>query len=654
MFHAPFLHSRSFFFTFALLAVAAFYGCASVGTPGGGLYDETPPVYRSSRPANGAVNVRDRKISIHFDENIKLDNVMDKLVVSPPQVKTPSVLSNAKTVTVELFDTLMPNTTYTLDFGNAIQDNNEGNELEHFALTFSTGEHIDSMQVSGHVLNASNLEPVTGAYVGIYADTLLTADSAFLTLQMPRAGKTDAYGAFTISGVAPGTYKLYALLDGNSNYRYDLFTENIAFLDSTITPTAVGTLVADTVWADSLTVDTIVTHGSVVYGPSDLCLFLFNEGRANLYLDDYARPDSGRISFRFSGAMPQLPEVTLLGDTVPLSASVLRAEASARRDSVTFWLADSLLYRADTLTAAVTYTYTDTLLNDVPRTDTLTFVRPVEKKRSDEGGLLSSLKGKRRSKKQAEAADSLPQVTFMTFKSLIGDGLDIGRRPRFEVSAPLSQLDTAGIRLEVKVDTLWRPMTYRWKADTTNLRRFEVAAVPHFTPGNSYRLMVDSAAMHDIFGNPVAATKIEFKERVPDDYAHLLFRVSGVTGAAFVQLLNEHDQPVQQAPVVSGQAKFVHVMPGNYYARLVVDENNNGRFDGGNLAAHRQPEQVYYYPQKLELRANWQFSQEWNVLATDVVRQKPDDLKTNKPKEKEKKKSRNEEYMRQHGMTNKK
>jgi hypothetical protein len=127
----------------------------------------------------------------------------------------------------------------------------------------------------------------------------------------------------------------------------------------------------------------------------------------------------------------------------------------------------------------------------------------------------------------------------------------------------------------------------------------------------------------------------------------LLFRVSGVQGPAFVQLLSERDLPVQQAPVEGGQAKFIHVQPGNYYARLVVDANNNGRFDAGNLKEHRQPEQVYYYPQKLELRANWQFSQEWNVTATDIVSQKPDDVKTNKPKEKEKKKSRNEEYLEQ-------
>lgn len=657
MFRARFLHSRSFFFTFVFVAVAIFYGCASVGTPGGGLYDETPPSYRSSRPAEGALNVRDRKISIHFDENIKLDNVMEKLVVSPPQSKAPVVLSNGKTVTVELLDSLLPNTTYTLDFSNAIQDNNEGNELEHFALTFSTGNHIDSLRVGGILLNAENLEPVTGAYVGLYPDSVWTSDttwiapdSAFLTRQMPRAGKSDAYGAFTISGVAPGRYRVFALMDGNSNYLYDLFTENIAFLDTLITPTAVGRLVQDTIWADSLTVDTILTHGHVDYGPSDLRLFLFNEGRVNRYMDDYSRPDSAHLAFRFSGPMPELPQVTLLGDTVPLPPSRLMAEASTRLDTVQFWLADSLLYNADTLRAAVTYYYTDTLMRDLPRTDTLTFVRPVVRpKKEDDGGLLSGLKGKGKGKKkkEAEANDSLPQITYMTLKSLTGSELHIGRKPLFEVSAPLAQMDTAGIHLEQKADSVWLPLPHVWAADTTHLRRYQLSALPHYTPGGQYRLVVDSAAMRDIFGAPINRTSIEFREHKPEDYAHLLFRVSGVQGPAFVQLLSERDLPVQQAPVEGGQAKFIHVQPGNYYARLVVDANNNGRFDAGNLKEHRQPEQVYYYPQKLELRANWQFSQEWNVTATDIVSQKPDDVKTNKPKEKEKKKSRNEEYLEQ-------
>jgi hypothetical protein len=465
-------------------------------------------------------------------------------------------------------------------------------------------------------------------------------------------------------------------MDGNSNYRYDLFSEDIAFLDTIVVPSVAQRMVSDTLWTDTLgapnrAIDTILTHEHSVYEPSNLRLYLFNEGRINRYMDDYARPDSARLTFRFSGEMPSLPELRLLGDaaeaagdTLPLAAPRLYVEASAGRDTLTYWLADSALYRADTLRMAVTYTATDTALCDRLRTDTLTFLRPAERKNADsDGGMFSSLRGKggkgtkgskgllgKKSKDKEAAADSVPPIVYMTLKSLLSGDLDIGRRPRFEASAPLADLDTAGLHLELKVDSLWKPMDFRWEQDSTNVRRYQLSALPHFTPGSSYRLTVDSAAMHDVFGAPVAKTTVEFRERKPEDYAHLLFRVRGVSGPAFVQLLDAQDRAVYQAPVSGGQAKLVHVSPGTYYARLVADTNGNGRFDGGSLAERRQPEQVYYFPSKLELRANWQFSQDWDVTATDRIHQKPEDVKKNKPKAKEEKKSRNEEYKRQHNM----
>ena len=234
----------------ALLSFAGLLGCASIGSPGGGLYDETPPVLVRSEPAEAATSVGRQKITMRFNENIKLDNANEKMTISPPQVKAPTISSNAKTLTIELRDTLQANTTYTIDLGDAVQDNNEGNPLENLSLTFSTGDHIDSMKVMGTLLNAKDLEPVTGAFVGIYAlnedgifpargkegDSLQLAidsivalypDSIFSLRPFERAGKTDSYGRFTISGVGPGKYRMYAVKDGNTNYMYDVNTEDI-------------------------------------------------------------------------------------------------------------------------------------------------------------------------------------------------------------------------------------------------------------------------------------------------------------------------------------------------------------------------------------------------------------------------------------------
>ncbi len=273
----------SFLYGSIAVFAAGLTGCASIGSPGGGLFDETPPVLKNSDPANGATHVKRQRITMRFDENIKLDNANEKLTVSPPQEKSPIIMSNAKTLTIELGDSLKPNTTYSLDLGNAVQDNNEGNPMDNLALLFSTGDHIDSLQICGYLLNAADLEPITGAYVGIYrvdeGDSVLangaSADSIFLKRPFERAGKTDAYGAFKILGCAPGRYRMYGLVDGNTNYRYDLASEDISFIDTLITPSMDTTRVV---------------------------LLSFNEGKLNRYLDDCRRPDSVHINVRFAAA----------------------------------------------------------------------------------------------------------------------------------------------------------------------------------------------------------------------------------------------------------------------------------------------------------------------------------------------------------------
>ena len=154
-------------------------------------------------------------------------------------------------------DTLKPNTTYTIDFSDAIEDNNEGNPLYDFAFTFSTGDHIDSMAVAGTLLNAADLEPVKGMLVGLHANL---QDSAFTTLPFDRVGRTDSRGRFSIRGVAPGEYRIYGLMDGDQNYRFSQPSENIAYNDSLVIPTCEQRMRQDTMWIDTLTYDTIMTR----------------------------------------------------------------------------------------------------------------------------------------------------------------------------------------------------------------------------------------------------------------------------------------------------------------------------------------------------------------------------------------------------------
>lgn len=628
MFKSKLSHNPLLSAAIIALLTTCMTGCASIGNPGGGLYDETPPTLKNSTPSHLETNVKKGKITMHFDENIKLDKATEKITVSPPQIKAPIIMSNAKTLTIDLGDTLKPNTTYSIDLGNAVQDNNEGNPLEGLSILFSTGDHIDSLRISGYLLNAEDLEPITGAYVGIYrADgSNDSGDSLLIKTPFERAGKTDETGAFSILGCAPGQYRLYSLTDGNTNYRYDLTTENISFIDTLITPSL-----------DSM----------------QIVMLSFNEGKVNRYLDDCSRPDSVHISIRFAAYMDSLPQLQFLMNdgSVLAGDSILIADINPTLDTLTYWIKDSLYFRLDTLNLALTYMATDTAGIDRPQTDTIPLIKPIVRTAVKQE--KPAKKGKRVKKLAAETTDSVkvqPKViTYMTIKQKVGATLEIGQKPQFEVSAPLDSLHLEMIHLQYKQDTLWTDMSFHWVADSLHPCIFTVLAEPHYNPGYEYQLVVDSAAMHDIYGNPVNLTKLAFKEKKPEDYAHLLFNIEGLTEPAFVQLLNQKDEPVQQAKVIDHAAKFIHVPAGEYYARIVIDSNQNGRFDTGNLFEHVHPEKVYYFNAKLQLRANWTVQQTWNVTELPLIDQKPKEVKKNKPKEPTEKKSKNEEYLRKLG-----
>lgn len=217
----------------ALVATGVLVSCASIGNPSGGPRDEDPPIFVKGNPAPGALNVKKQKVELEFDELVNVKDAFSKVVVSPVSKSVPRVSSQGRKVIVQFTDTLVPNTTYTIDFADAIEDNNENNKLQGFTYSFSTGDVLDTLQISGMVLSADALEPQQGMLVGVYSNL---ADSAFSTLPFERVTKTDDRGRFSVQGLAPGEYRIFALADVDNDYKRANPEEAMAFYDVTLSP----------------------------------------------------------------------------------------------------------------------------------------------------------------------------------------------------------------------------------------------------------------------------------------------------------------------------------------------------------------------------------------------------------------------------------
>ena len=356
---------------------AMLYSCASIGRPDGGPYDETPPRFIGSTPEAGALNNKRAKVSLMFDEFIKLEKATEKVVVSPPQIQQPEIKASGKRIQVNLLDSLKPNTTYTIDFSDAIVDNNEGNPLGNFAFTFSTGTEIDTMEVAGTMLDASNLEPIKGMLVGLHSNL---NDSAFNKLPFDRVARTDSRGRFSIRGVAPGKYRIYGLMDADQNFTFNQKSEMIAFHDSLIIPRMEERIRMDTAWVDSLTYDTIVEKKYMHYLPDDVILRAFKELNYSQYLIKSERLVPHKFTFYFAGKADTLPVLKGLNFD---EKDAFVIEKNQRNDTIHYWVKDSLLFKQDTLAMSLTYLYTDTLNQLVPRTDTLNLVSKQKYKKEE-------------------------------------------------------------------------------------------------------------------------------------------------------------------------------------------------------------------------------------------------------------------------------
>ncbi len=684
------------------VAMVLLIACANLGTPDGGPYDETPPHVVHTTPKFGEKNAFPKRITLTFDENIKIQGAMEKVVVSPPQMNLPEIEASGKKITIALEDTLLPDMTYTIDFADAIEDNNEGNPLGDYAFTFSTGQTLDTMQVSGYVLNAQNLEPIKGMLVGLYTvsnDTTPGAtatdlpDSVFRTRGFERISRTDSRGHFCIKGIKHGTYRVFALQDQDQDFRFSQKSEMLAFSHRIIRPSSRPDIRPDTVWHDSIYYDSIVYTPYTHFLPDDILLTAFKESGQDRAFLKSERKEMDRFTLFFTAPDTELPRIEGLNFD---ARNAFVVEANPTRDTITYWIRDSLIYYKDTLDMVLTYNMTDTLGHLVSHTDTTALVsrksyeRLMRERKNEWETYVKNYKKeyKRKLKSQryntdddeqtdpseptdstsvnvpdepAESTASAAKKKKKSKRSKVDDE-DIIVPPMpaklldyrlskttmspdqnlvFTFKEPIDTAYTDFFHLEEVIDSLreQRPFLLRRKEGTVNT----YILYAEWQPDAKYSLHIDSAAFVNLYGHVTKSVEKTVNIRSLDSFSTLFVVLHGADSSAVVQVMNGSDKVVREQRAPNGKADFYFLDPGTYYLRMFYDRNGDGVWTTGNYDEQLQPEETFYYPGSLNLRAKWDVSQDWTPTATPLSKQKPLKITKQKPDKEKTIKNRNAE-----------
>lgn len=633
-----------------LLALLLTAACASIGNPDGGRFDETPPRVVGSSPADGAVNVSKRKVQILFDEYIKLEKASEKVVISPPQIEPANVRADGKRVKVDFYDSLRANTTYTIDFSDAIEDNNEGNPMGQYTFSFSTGDVIDTMQVSGRVLNAADLEPIKGIMVGLYPADSTWNDTLFRTRPFLRVSRTNGEGRFTIKGVKDGAYRVRALDDKDGDFVFSQKNERVAFDTAVYVTGSFPDVRMDTVWRDSLWYDSIRVVPYTHYTPDDVLLLAFLEDGQERHLLKTVYPEPTSFTFYFTAPSDSTPRIKGLN----FDERCLVADASLKNDTVTFWVTDTaLIHRQDTLSMILSYMETDTLGQLVVTNDTLDLSpKTTYAKIAAERSKQIEAWEKDRERRQKKAKKPLPyeenpyERTWLEAGFKPSGSLAPNQNVRYLAKEPILEVDTTKIHFYVKKDTDWLPAPFLFMPEERSAKSYMLYA--EWEPGQKYRFVMDTAAVVSVLEHESKSVRQEFHVRAVEEYGSIFIHVISPDTGVVVQLLSKNDKvEAQQRTDKDGNADFFFMKPGEYYMRCYVDANGNGQWDTGDYASGLQPERVYYFGKPLPLKAQWDLRQDWDVRAVDVARQKPMAITKQKPDKEKKLKNRNAERDRE-------
>lgn len=609
---------RYFFITVFLfvpiLLAFILHSCANRGAgPQGGPKDTIPPRIVKTIPENGILNFNKQEIEIAMDEIVLLEKLQEKVVVSPPQKTNASIKAYGKKVVVQFNDSIKPGTTYVVDFADAIVDNNEKNPLKNYAFTFSSGPLIDTLRISGHLIDAETLNPCAGVLVGAHTDL---NDTAFSTKPFDIVAKTNENGYFCIKNAQEGArYRLYALKDFNGNYLYDMQEEAIAFKDTVFAPIFWTEERNDTIMSDSITIDTIYSYRIPVFRPNDVVLKMFKNFKPVQKFIKAERKSPYRFDLFFNAKLDTMPIIKPINFQFDDNYIL---EKSTNVDTLSFWITDSLTWSVDTLSFELYYPKTDSLGVIQIEKDTIKLPVKADIKQNTES---STRGGTRRGGKKNDDNDT-PRIDFLTMKTNLKSYFDVYRPIELEFETPIEEFDTSKIHLEIKKDTLWEPIAINIELDSVS-KKFTINHT--WIPEKEYTFSIDSAAFFEYYGKHTNKFSMKFRTRSLEDYANLYIVLTHFTGKERLLLLNKKEEVVREQKAEK-ETLFEYLEPGEYYMKLYIDENDNGKWDVGDYKTLQQPEDVYFFPSKIVLRAFWDVEEEWNYIYRPLLKQKPIEL----------------------------
>lgn len=607
----------------ALLFATAFLSrCASMMTPTGGPRDTIPPVIVRMDPDNFSVNrptTGHGKIYIEFDEYVQIKDQQKEFFTSPQMKKKPLVTLRGRGVVVQLRDTLEVNTTYALNFGSSIRDNNEGNPLYSMRYVFSTGPEVDSMVLSGYTADGYKADSVSKSFIWFFpADSVEWVpqyDSTVFKYKPSVIGRAETNGIFIAQNLKPIDYRVYAVQDKNDNQIYEPGSDQIGFVEGVYNPAKMPDF---TIWYDS--VRQYVTAQPQLY----LRMFTDKAFRRQL-LSETERPLQHKALLYFSAAHPRVERIRF--DSIPDEAVIVDPQ-TVGRDTIALWFNVPSASLPDSLKGEITYFKHDTLNRLQEVTEPLKLNWRLIETKDQEREREKNERDRRKAEEAGEEWVEPEKPNPFAFKLPLTGEVNPEEHLTAEFDYPLARLDSAAVLLTTTdARNQVEDVPVHFVRDTARLRRWYIRAP--WTTGAQYTLTIPAGAITDIAGFSNDSIVGKYTVYDPEKFATVKIHVTGRddTTKYIIQLLDGSNSLKQEKrDVVTGEVQFNYVPAGEIKFRIIEDRNGNGKWDTGNVVERLQPERAEIYANEqgedtFATKTNWEveFAMDMNRIFAPVT-----------------------------------